>query len=493
MWTKESLIETIRARYADYHLVIVSSRQPYGHFMKDGKIICQRQPGGLVTALDPVMQAVQGTWIAVGDQKYDRQVVGKDNKVRVPAEAPSYDLRRIWLSKQEMDCYYYGYSNRALWPLCHVAYTRPEFSSKDWEGYEEVNRKFAEAILDEVGGRNAFVWLQDYHLTRVAKFLREANRPNIMSALFWHIPWPNPEVFSICPQKREVLEGLLSTDLLGFHTRHHLTNMLDTVDVELESRIDRERGVVSYQGHETQIKAFPISIDYKRTHDIASSQETRARSKALIERFGVGGMAVILGVDRIDYTKGILDKLRAVDRLLELHPEHKKKFVLLQQGQVSRIHIPRYKQLNDEINAAVEAINWKHSEAEWSPVILTRDYMDYEEIIALYRIAQACLITPLHDGMNLVAKEFCAARVDQGGVLVLSQFTGSAWELTDALIVNPYDSDGVAAALDRALRMDPEETRTRMGRMRKVIRENNIYRWAAKVLSALARLEFQEQ
>jgi trehalose-6-phosphate synthase len=289
MWDKETLLQTVQTQFKDHLLVTVSSRQPYGHVMKDGHVVCIRQPGGLVSALDPVMQAVKGLWIAVGDQRYDRQNVDVEGKVKVPPENPSYDLKRIWLSKEEMDQYYFGYANQALWPLCHISYTRPEFSSTDWEGYERVNKKFADAILEGIGDRPAFIWLQDYHLTRVAYYLRKAKRKQkTVIALFWHIPWPNQEVFRICPQRKKILEGLLSTDLIGFHTQYHCTHFLDTVDQELESRIDRERQMITFHKHKTSVRAFPISIDFKRVNALASSADVRKRTKRLSERFDVG-------------------------------------------------------------------------------------------------------------------------------------------------------------------------------------------------------------
>ncbi len=477
---------------SDYLLVIASNRQPYSHQFKAGKIVCQRQPGGLVTALNPVMETAQGTWIAVGTSPYDRTTVDADGKVMLPPQKPCYALRRIFLSKQEVDSYYYGYSNEGLWPLSHIAYTRPIFFESEWQAYQKVNQKFAETILEEIGDRKAFVWVQDFHLALVGKYLKEANRPNLITAFFWHIPWPNAEVFRVCPQKKEILEGLLAYDLLGFQIRYHADNFLAAVDRELEARIDRETNSVTQKNHETFVRDFPISVDFQAISSEADSEEVRKRGERLREDFSLGDKKLIVGVDRIDYTKGIPDKFRAIDRFLEKYPEYKEKFVLLELGQISRLHIPRYKQLNDEINALVEEVNWKHSQGSWVPIILTRSYMSYQDILALYRTADACLVSSLHDGMNLVAKEFVASRSDLNGVLVLSCFTGAARELTDALQVNPYDTEFFADAVLQALTMPLEEREKRMKKMRETVEQNNIYRWAGKVLSQLLKFEFQE-
>lgn len=492
MWTKELLKETIQSKMADYLLVAVSNRQPFTHLLKQGKIVCQRQPGGLVTALNPVMQAVQGTWVAVGTSPYDRQQVDSSGKVKIPPENPSYTLRRIFLSKEDVDGYYYGYANEGIWPLSHIAYTRPVFLTSDWEAYQRVNRKFAEAILEEVGNQKAFVWVHDFHLPLVAKYLKETNHSNIITSFFWHIPWPNPEVFRICPQKKEILEGMLSYDLLGFQIRYHCDNFLAAVDLELESRIDREKMSVTYQNRETFVRPFPVSVDFQTISSNAERDEVRACGAQIRGDFFFNDRKLLVSVDRIDYTKGIPEKLRAIDRFLEKYPEYKEKFVFFQLGEISRLRIPRYKQLNDELNALVEEINWKHSQGSWVPIIFTRSYMSYQQILALYRMADACLVSSLHDGMNLVAKEFVASRSEGGGVLILSQFTGAARELTDAVIINPYDTESFADAIRQALEMPSEEKEKRMQRMREVVEQNNIYRWAGKVLSQLLKFEFQE-
>ncbi len=492
IWTKELLQQIIREKMGDYLLVAVSNRQPFSHVLKSGKIVCQREPGGLVTALTPVMQAVNGLWVAAGSSPYDRQSVDKTGKVKLPPDNPAFELKRLFLTKEEMDGYYYGYSNEGLWPLSHVAYTRPHFSASDWELYKSVNKKFADAVLEEVGDRKAFVWIQDFHMILVGKYLKEANRPNLITSIFWHIPWPNTEAFRICPQRKEILEAFLSYDLLGFQIKYHCDNFLAVADSELENRIDRERVSVIYREKETLVRPFPISVDFENISSTAASEEVKARGEKIKEQFSLGDKRLIVGVDRIDYTKGIPDRLRAIDRFLEKYPEYKEKFIFFQLGQVSRIHIARYKDLNDELNALVEEINWKHSVGSWVPIVLTRTYMDYKDILSLYRISDACIVSSLHDGMNLVAKEFVAARSDLDGVLILSAYTGASRELADALIINPYDPESFADTIKQAMDMPRDEKEKRMKKMRDVVEQNNIYRWAGKVLSQLLKFEFPE-
>lgn len=473
-------------------LIAVSQRQPYRHVLKKGKLVCVREPGGLVTALNPVMQTAHGIWLASSSTEFDQQAVDAAGKVALPPGDPSYTLRRMFLSKEEQIRYYYGYSNEGLWPLCHAAYTRPVFRQEDWEMYKQVNRKFADAILEEAGDRPAFVWIQDFHLSLVAKYLREAGRPNIVTSIFWHIPWPNPEIFRICPQKIEILEGFLACDMVGFQIRYHCENFLATVDREMECRIDRENTSVFYQNRETLVRPFPVSVDFEAISAKASTEDSAQRAARIREELNVGDRKLFVGVDRIDYTKGIPERLRAFDRFMDKNPETKGRFVFFQLGQISRIHLARYKELNDEINSLVEEINWKHSQGSWRPVILSRNYMDYEDILSLFSTADACVVSSLHDGMNLVAKEYVASRPDHRGCLVLSRFTGSARELTDAVQINPFDTESFADALAQAFSMTLEEQEKRMRKMRESISNQNIYRWVGKVLSQLLKFEFQE-
>jgi len=448
MWTKEDLQGFIREKLGGYRFVVVSNREPYEHVFLKGKIVCQRSAGGLVTALDPVMQACDGLWIATASADADHKVGDASGKVMVPEDAPAYTLKRIWLSKQEEALYYYGFSNEALWPLCHMVFQRPEFRQEDWDCYARVNRKFAQAIIEEIGDQKAFVWIQDYHLCLLPKYLKEMAPNQVILAHFWHIPWPNYEVFRICPQGKEILDGLLSNDLLGFHIRYHCNNFLDVIDRLIESKIDREKFSIIRGEHETLIRPFPISIDFQGINQEVNSPEVIEDQKRLIEEFSLTDKKVILGIDRMDYTKGIPERITAIDRMLEKYPELKGKFVFLQKGVLSRLHLPQYKELNDRVQVAVEEINWKHSINEWKPVILVKRHMTQTEILALYRLSDVCVVSSLHDGMNLVAKEFVASRHDEDGCLVLSQFTGSARELPDAILVNPFDREEFASGLN---------------------------------------------
>ncbi|MEJ2745755.1 MAG: trehalose-6-phosphate synthase, partial [bacterium] len=468
------------------------NRQPYVHVHQKGQIACRRGAGGVITALDPVMKACGGMWVAFGNGDADRKVSDQDGKIRVPPDNPEYTLKRVWLTKDEEVGYYYGYSNESLWPLCHTVFNRPAFRKEDWDYYVKVNEKFADAILKEIGDSKAFVWIQDYHLCLLPKMLKERASNQLITAHFWHIPWPGYEAFRICPQGREILDGLLANDLIGFHIRYHCNNFLDVIAREIECKIDRERYSIVRGGHETLIRPYPISVDFEGIDQLATSPQVKALQESLLQELNISGLKILTGLDRIDYTKGIPERLLAVDRLFEHHPELKEKVVFVQMGHLSRIHIEKYKYLNDEINALVERINWKHSTDGWHPIVMVRRHLSLEEALALYRIADACIVSSLQDGMNLVAKEFVSSRSDSQGVLVLSQFTGASRELTDAVLINPYDRDQFGEALYHAIMLPPDERQRRMERMRAVVRRNNIFRWAGKIMSELLKFEFNE-
>jgi trehalose 6-phosphate synthase len=492
MWTKQNLENLVKEKLSDYHFVVVSNREPYVHTLNKGHLQCQRGVGGVISALDPIMQACGGTWVAFGSGDADRQVADKDGKLRVPQEKPRYTLKRIWLDKKEIEGYYYGFSNEVLWPLCHMAFQRPAFRNEDWEVYKAVNKKFARSVLEEIGDKKAFVWVQDYHLCLLPKYLKEMAPNQTIVAHFWHIPWPNYEAFRICPQKKEILEGLLANDLLGFHIRYHCYNFLDAVDREVESKIDRERFSITKNDHETMIRPFPISVDIDGISAAADEAGVKERSLAMREEYKLGDLKLLVGLDRIDYTKGLPEKLWAIDTLLQRYPQYKERIVFIQIGVVNRMRIKNYKLLNDDINDIVEQINWRHSSGNWRPVILVREHIPFARIMALYRTADVAVVGSLHDGMNLVAKEFVASRSDEGGVLVLSQFTGAARELTDAVLVNPYDREQFAEGLHKALSMPADERRKRMGKMRETLKSANIFRWAGKIISELLKFEFKE-
>jgi trehalose 6-phosphate synthase len=485
-WTRERLENTVRERLGEAKLVVVANREPYIHVYEDNEIHCIRPASGLTTALDPVMRACGGVWVAHGSGDADRAMVDEQDRVAVPPEDPSYTLRRVWLTKKEEQGYYYGFSNEAIWPLCHVAYTRPRFSSSDWQQYVEVNGKFAEAVLAEAGEGPAVVFVQDYHLALLPRMLKDA-RSDLVIVQFWHIPWPNREVFRVCPWQEEILDGLLGNDLLAFHVQYHCNNFLDTIDRALEAKVDWEHFSVTRGGRTTRVRPYPISIDPELVQSYLPLDKAGAEQR-LRRHLGLRDEQILVGVDRVDYTKGIPERFAAVDCLLQQHPELKGTFSFVQIGAPSRVHIPAYRRLNEDLEAAADEINWRHGQGTWRPILFVNEHYDPEQVFGLYRIAAGCVVSSLHDGMNLVAKEFVASRDDGQGVLILSRFTGAARELNDALQVNPYATDEFAEALYTALTMPPEEQQQRMARMQQQINDNNIYRWAGMLLSEASKL-----
>ena len=487
MWTKESLKEVIREKLKDHLFVVVSNREPYSHIHNGGKIKCVRAVSGLATPLDYIMRTAKGIWVAAGSGDADKEASDKKGEVMVPPGNPRYILKRVWLSEKEFERYYCGFSNDTLWPLCHIAHIRPNFSKKNWEYYKRVNEKFADVILEKVGNKKAFVWIQDYHFALLAKFLKKKN-PNLVVAQFWHTPWPAAEIFKICPWKKEILEGLLANDLLGFHLNYYGKNFFDSVAEELEAKIDYENFKVFHKDHQTIVKAFPISVDYQLISSL--SGRSRISGKKLTGKYISGNYRYLcLSVERADYTKGIVERLKAIDRFLEKYPQYQEKFVYLGIIPQSRVQVPAYQNLFKEIIDLAEEINWKHSSNSWSPIILTDDVFDSEELIPFFKNADVCMVTSLDDGMNIVAKEFISAANPKKGMLILSQFTGAARELTDAIIVNPYDIEQMADAIKTALEMPRKERLEKMNKMKGIIEENNVYRWASKFILELSDLK----
>jgi len=488
MWTSERLAVQVRDRLDGSRLFVVSNREPYVHRRNGKALDVLVPPSGLVTALEPVLQACDGTWIAHGSGDADAEVVDAHDRLRVPPEDPHYTLRRVWLSKEEEEGYYYGFANEGLWPLCHIAHTRPLFRAADWQHYQEVNSKFTQALLDEIDATSKpVVLVQDYHFALLPRLIKE-KRPDARVAIFWHIPWPNPEAFGICPWQRQLVDGLLGADLVGFHIQSHCNNFLQTVDRVVESRVDWEHFSVLRQEHPTIVRPFPISVaadDSAENHNHGFGYLERA---ALLRGLGIEATFMGIGVDRVDYTKGILERFLAIERFLEEWPSYQGKFTFVQIGAPSRTHIKRYHDLLAEVEAQAERINWRFQAGKWKPIVFLGHQHSHQEIAPYYRAADLCLVTSLHDGMNLVSKEFVAARSDERGVLILSQFTGAARELRDALLVNPYDTDQTAAAIRVALEMEPEEAQVRMQHMRRAIREHNIYRWAGTLVSELCEV-----
>jgi len=484
MWTKESLRRLMRRELGDCRLIVVSNRQPYIHNLVDGKLQYVVPSGGLTGAIEPLMQVCGGTWVAHGGGDGDRYVVDEHDRIMVPPEDPAYALRLVWLTEEEEQGYYYGFSNAALWPLCHNAYTEPVFDAREWETYKAVNQWFAHHVLKEADAHPAVVFTQDYHLALLPRLIRSVD-PDIITGQFWHIPWPTPEIFRICPWQAELLEGLLGNDLLGFHIGNHCGNFMSTVAGTLEARVDYEYNLISYRGERTLVRPFPISVDFEQINREAQSGEVEEEMQRLRDEWGLGGKLVGLGIDRIDYTKGIPNRLRALERFLEKCPEYWGKVVLVQAGVLSRTNIQAYQQLANQIEQLVRDINGRFGRHGWQPILYMPTDLPNLTLMALRRLAHFCVVSSLHDGMNLVAKEFVASRPDEDGVLILSPFTGAASELTDAIIVNPYATEHFADAIRDAVVMPHAERRSRMANMRAVVQENNIYKWAAQLLVEL--------
>lgn len=482
VWTKKRLKEHIHSKIDDKKFIVVSNREPYMHIHHGKQIECIEPASGLITALDPVLKACGGLWVAHGGGNADRDTVDGRNIIRVPPDNPQYDLKRVWLTAEEEEGYYYGFSNEGLWPLCHIAHTRPVFKIDDWARYQEVNLKFARAINDEVDGES-FIFIQDYHFSILPRLIKERH-PDSKIAIFWHIPWPNPEAFGICPWKREIIHGMLGADIIGFHTQFHCNNFLETVDRTLESQTDWEHFSTTRMGHTTFVKSFPISVDFSS----ALIGKECLTKEDLLKNLGVKASIVGVGVDRIDYTKGIPERFRAIERFFEKYPEYLGLFTFVQIGAPSREHIKRYHDLISEVETEADRINWKFQAKGWKPIVFIKKHLSHAEIGPYYKRAEVCIVNALHDGMNLVAKEFVAARDDEHGVLILSTFTGASRELKDALLVNPYDLEQTADMIKVAIEMDAEDQKLRMIRMRNVVRENNIYKWAADVVSGMSEL-----
>ncbi len=486
-WRPETLRLLLREHLFGDEVIVVSNREPYMHERNEaGEIVVKRPASGLVTAVEPVMRACSGTWIAHGSGNADRETSDDRGHVRVPPEAPAYTLRRVWLSEEEEKGFYYGFANEGLWPLCHIAHVRPIFRGSDWEQYVRVNRRFADAVVQEARTKDPVVLVQDYHFALLPKLIRE-RLPKATIITFWHIPWPNAESFGICPWAREILEGLLGSSILGFHTPYHTQNFINTVDRSLEARISREESTVIFRGHRTTVQDYPISIHWPDEVPLEDAQRNAAEARrAVLERYGLPENQLIgIGVDRLDYTKGIPERFLAVERMLEKHADMQGRFTLVQIAAPSRSSLEDYQQFERRVRAAAERINTRFGKAAGKaadPIQLLVETHGAESVQQHYRASDVCVVTSLHDGMNLVAKEFIASRDDERGVLVLSRFAGAAGELAEALIVNPYHIDQTADAIHRAITMNPAEQGERMRSLRSYVRDFNIYRWAGRML-----------
>lgn len=487
-WDQDSLKKLIDERLSDFQIILVSNREPYMHIYRGGEVETIMPASGMAIALDSLMQACGGTWVAAGSGEADHEACTDGDALMVPPRAPKYRLRRMWLTRQEEIGYYYGFSNEAIWPLCHLAYTRPRFDAGQWETYKSVNLKFAEAILSEATNpRRTIVFIQDYHFALLPRMLKQAE-PGLVVSQFWHIPWPNYEIFRICPWGPEILDGLLGNDLLGFHLQYHCNNFFDTVDRTLEARVDLESFSIFRRGKETRVRPFPISIDFDRFEAWSHAPQTDRRLRELQHSLNLNGIKVGLGVDRLDYTKGIPERMEALNIFFRKYPQYHQRFTFIQLGPQSRLHIPSYKQLNAVVDSWQEEINAQYAQGRWKPVIVLKGNYSQEDVVAFYRLADVMLVNSLHDGMNLVAKEFVASRGDGESALLLSPFTGAARELAGAYTVNPFSPEETADAIFQALEDPPEAKTARLAPMRAWVKEHNIFQWSAQFLQALIHI-----
>ena len=482
-WTAERLSEFIKASLKNRPIFVVSNREPYEHFSSKGKVSYKVPAGGVVTAIEPVMKACNGTWIAWGSGEADKSVVDENNRVKVPPLEPKYTLKRVWLTKEEVKGYYQGFSSEALWPLCHMVHTRPIFREENWRQYKKVNGIFAKSILEEVKDvQNPIILIQDFHLALLPAMIKKS-RPDAQIGIFWHIPWPEPETFSICPWRKEILQGVLGADIIGFHIQQYCNNFIDTVNKELESLSDLEQFSITYKGHASYIKSFPISIDFSGGGNDVKYNPIEGKSK--LEKLGIRSKYVGLGVDRMEYTKGLLERFKAVEFFLDTYPNYKENFTFLQIASPSRENVQKYKEFSEEVSREAERINVKFRTKNWQPVVLIKEHYSHEELGPLFRVADVCMVTSLHDGMNLVAKEYVAARDDEAGVLILSKFTGAVRDIKGALVVNPYSAEETSEAINAALNMPLSEQKKRMTKIRDSIKNYNVFRWSAEFIRAV--------
>ncbi len=524
-WTAMRIAEQIGPLLGDTRLILVANREPYIHrwhrqaipepaaesepslgktgwdfswvrripsqvsrlLQGDGSIRWGRPAGGLTAALDPVMQACHGTWVAWGSGSADRETVNARDRVQVPPNNPQYTLRRVWLSDAQVRGFYYGFANSALWPLCHLQLERAAFKPLHWDHYQDVNALFAEAAAAECGEAAATVWIQDYHLALCPTYLRE-RIPGLSIMHFWHIPWPPWELYRVCPWRRQLLEGLLGNDLLGFHLEQYCKNFLECAARVLGARVDYKAGLVKYGDRETWVRPFPISMDYDWWSNLARGRRVGRRIVQLRSRPDLTFPILGLGVDRLDYTKGIVSRFEAIERFLEKYPEFRGRFGFVQIAVPSRTQLDEYRRVKEQVEGLVDRINKRFGSETSAPIYYRYEHLDPEELVVYYRMADFIMVTSLHDGMNLVAKEFVASQVECKGVLICSEFAGAADQLDNALLVNPYDIESVADTLKQAIDMPEEERSQRMARLQAHIAQHNIYKWLADIFTELDRI-----
>ena len=486
IWTPERLKVEMENLLHNRMMIVVSNREPYMHIHDGKEIKCIVPASGLITAMEPILKACSGLWIASGSGDADKETVDKNDKVQVPPEEPKYTLRRLWLTKEEDDHFYYGFSNEGLWPLCHIAHTRPIFRNDDWLYYKKVNEDFARAVLQESKNEEEpFILIQDFHFALVPELIK-MKKPKAKVAIFWHIPWPNPESFGICPWQREILQGMLGADLIGFHTQYHCNHFLETVNNAMEARVLWEDFSVKKAGRTTFVKPFPISIAFTlKDYDTVIQ---KIKPSVLLNEYGLSAHFLGIGVDRIDYTKGIVEKFLAIERFLEKNPSYVGKFTFVQIGAPSRTLLKTYSDTIIFVEKEAERVNARFKSKNWKAILFLKRHHSHEEIAPYYTSADFCMVTSLHDGMNLVAKEFVASRNQNDGVLILSRFAGASQELQGALIINPYDIEKSADSIKEALEMKKEQQMERMIQMRLVIVRHNVYSWAATLLRTMENI-----
>jgi len=476
----------------DRTLILLSNREPYEHVVRDGEVTVRRPAGGLVSALDPTMQHTHGTWVAWGSGAADAEMADRDGRLMVPPENPSYTLRRVWLSEDDIEGYYLGFANSVLWPICHMLIQHLEVRDEHWRCYQEVNRRFAAAVADEARRASGapMVWIQDYHFALVADELRR-QVPDAFIHQFWHIPFPPLDILGLLPAPvlEAVLRGMLGNDLLEFHTRRYAMNFLSCVEYFIpEARVRRSSLSVEYDGREVSLGVFPISIDVEHYENLASSAVSDERVRELREQYAAGKHQLGISVDRVDYTKGIPERLHALDLLWEQYPELRGAFTVILVATPSRTDLDAYRQLEADVISTVAEINHRYGGSEWTPIVLINENVSAELLASIYRAADLCMVSSLQDGMNLVAKEFIACQTDECGVLVLSKFTGAAEAMEGAVLINPFNVDGFVAGIRTALEMSPEERKRRMQRMRVQLHDTTIFDWLGAILARASEL-----
>ncbi|OGI64775.1 hypothetical protein A3H53_00460 [Candidatus Nomurabacteria bacterium RIFCSPLOWO2_02_FULL_40_10] len=488
-WTAERLKEFIKAYLKDRKIFIVSNQEPYIHQKNKNEIVCSIVPSGLNTAVNSVMEACGGVWIAHGSGDADKESSDENGKLQVPPNDPHYTLKRVWLSEKEFGGHY-RFSVEAIYPLCLMTYTRPVFRKDNWMMYKNVNKKFAQTLLAELKDvEEPIVLIQDYHFALLPQMIKEA-RPDAEVGIFWHVPWPSPEAFSVCPWRKEILKGMLGADIVGFNTQQFCNNFIDTIGKEVESLIDLETFSITREDHTTHIKSFPISIVFSDSKETKIEQsESNDLGLGILKKLGIQTKYLGLGVDRLDHAKGIPERFIGIENFFDAHPEYQGQLTFLQIASPHREHFKEYQeQYKDLITKEANRVNQKFGAKEWKPIVLETTQYSPLELKALFKIAHFCLITSLHDSMNLVAKEYVATRNDSLGVLILSQFAGASRDLKDALIINPHNTEEIGTAIYTALTMPLSEQRRRMDTMRTSVKDYNVYRWAAEFIKAVTSL-----